>query len=92
MLGVTRATEVTLQTQILKGQPALEALIAMRIPDWQARKMLGVARTYGLGNFPLDAGEGPVGVNLDAGVGSVGVKYIDGWFHIGDPDYSAVGR
>lgn len=74
-----------MQQQRLKGNAALEALVAMRVPDWQARKMLGVAKTYALGNFPLD-------VPLDTGETLVGVKYEGGYFVIGDPDFSSVGR
>lgn len=70
-----------MRTQVLRGEAALEALMAKRLPDWQAKKVLGVARTYGLINFT---------VNGDRDLMSV--KFIDGHYHLGDADFSGVGR
>lgn len=70
-----------MQTQVLKGPPALETLMAKGLPDWQARQVLEVARTYGLVNFTI---------NGDRDL--MGVKYIDGHYHLGEPDFSEAGR
>lgn len=70
-----------MSTQVLKGQAALESLVARGMPDWQAKKVLATARLYGLYNFPIDGG-----------YSVMGAKYIEGHFHLGDADFSGVTR
>ena len=57
----------------------LDLLVQLGLTDEQARRMLLVARDYGLVNFPH---EGEL----------FGLKYESGEYTLGDADFSNVGR
>lgn len=60
------------RTSFVKGEAALEALMARGLVDWQAKKMLGVARKYGLVNFPIDGDRDVMSVQHEDGLFMLG--------------------
>lgn len=58
--------------KILKGEAALQELRAWNMPDWQARKVLGTARTYGENTVPVEND-----------YSTLTIEYSDGYYLIG---------
>lgn len=73
----------------LKGEDQLAELLRIGLTDEAARRMLAVARDYGLVNFPIYP-KGKVGQR--GTVELFGLTYADGMFTLGDADFSSTKR
>lgn len=58
--------------KILEGQAALDELIAWKMPDWQAKKVLSDALKYDETTFPVEGG-----------YSTLTVEHKDGHYHVG---------
>ena len=61
-----------MRTQTLKGDAALESLMARGMPDWQAKQVLMTARTYGVNSTPVNGLRSVMTITWEDGVFTLG--------------------